>query len=388
MEQNLLYSPALQPTREYYSDGAIEELIDKSTPTPEIAVTTTPIPIVATMQSNIKKLQAIANAVPVYPLIEDTVNVVANNVNNVITPPSYDPYDPNTDPDVYDPDIVPIPTYNLVSILDCTQEEIDATPNLPTLFSQISSVPVKTTYPKSLPEQVADAYNTDMADIHNDYINNMSSSFRDYLSGVLAVMSETGVSDFTTLTKPFDNNYANVTDPNLVHLADYITKSQIVRDQLQRSMNKVNSIDQTLYQLRAANVTYKQRMRYYTATYSGDDTYLNAQSNKLLLESRASYDQKYRDAMFNLYKYFNGSVINTGEILNLSLKEAQAKGKLLLAGVNILATAPVGTTVDITTSITAAVDQTSSSTATSTSSSSSSKNSTTTVSTGTTSKQK
>ena len=56
--------------------------------------------------------------------------------------------------------------------------------------------------------------------------------------------------------------------------------------------------------------------------------FLNSQSNALLRECRSSYDKKFiLNALYNMYKYLNSSALLIGDILTMTSKEAQAKGK-------------------------------------------------------------
>lgn len=68
--------------------------------------------------------------------------------------------------------------------------------------------------------------------------------------------------------------------------------------------------------------------------------YLKMASNKQLQEARAEYDQKYDDAVYQMYKYLNSACVFTGEILNATIKMVQAKAALAAKGVNIFAKTP------------------------------------------------
>lgn len=68
--------------------------------------------------------------------------------------------------------------------------------------------------------------------------------------------------------------------------------------------------------------------------------YLKMVRNQQLQEARAEYDQKYEDAVYQMYKYLNSACVFTGEILNATIKMVQAKAKLAADGVNIFAKTP------------------------------------------------
>jgi hypothetical protein len=89
--------------------------------------------------------------------------------------------------------------------------------------------------------------------------------------------------------------------------------------------------------LRAWHAAEAQRERYYSEKYKDSANYTESHSNALLRESRALYDSAYSSALYNMYKYLNSSVMIVNDVLNMTVKEAQAKAMLLKSGVNIFA---------------------------------------------------
>lgn len=98
---------------------------------------------------------------------------------------------------------------------------------------------------------------------------------------------------------------------------------------------KTHNVDNTLIHMRTWHAAEQERERYYTENYGDSDTFLNSQSNALLRECRSSYDKNYTNALYNMYKYLNSSALLIGDILTMTSKEAQAKGKLIKEGVDI-----------------------------------------------------
>jgi hypothetical protein len=89
--------------------------------------------------------------------------------------------------------------------------------------------------------------------------------------------------------------------------------------------------------MRSWHAANEQRKRYYSEEYKDSSTFTDSHSNSLLRESRASYDNAYNASLYDMYKYLNSSVMITNDILDATLKEAQAKGELLKNGVDIYA---------------------------------------------------
>jgi hypothetical protein len=163
-----------------------------------------------------------------------------------------------------------------------------------------------------------------------------------YFQQMLTTMADCGLSDMNDLTDDFDGDYVNVPKgKNLEHLRDGVVRSQIIRNQKIRLFKKTHSVDNTLMHLRSWHAAEQQRERYYQEKYGDSGTYIDSHSNALLREARADYDSAYKSSLYDMYKYLNSSAVNLGDILNMTVKEAQAKGAMLKAGVDIFDKTPV-----------------------------------------------
>lgn len=215
---------------------------------------------------------------------------------------------------------------------------------------------------KPLYQIASDIYTSDMYDVKQYFVKKLQECMSKYFSQMVRIKNECGVSDITKLLDDFDPTATKVNDSNLVHLSDFITRSQIIRDQNTRLFNKTHNTNETLYHLRACLAAYTQRARYYKAAYGKDtSTFLSTKSNTLLLESRQQYDKNYKNAVYNLYKYLNSSVIIINKSLQASLKEAEAKGQLFKNGVNVFLTnkvepSPIAAIMDNTTEVASKTD--------------------------------
>lgn len=163
-----------------------------------------------------------------------------------------------------------------------------------------------------------------------------------YFQQMLTTMADCGLSDMNDLTDDFDGDYVKVPKgKNLEHLRDGVVRSQIIRNQKIRLFKKTHSVDNTLMHLRSWHAAEQQRERYYQEKYGDSGTYIDSHSNALLREARADYDSAYRSSLYDMYKYLNSSAVNLSDILNMTIKEAQAKGAMLKAGVDIFDKTPV-----------------------------------------------
>lgn len=338
-KDSILYIPDPEPVLKYDTTGHVKDDV----PAPEI---TEDIP------DKVKELkdsgEAVVSASAYMPkyineIIENTVNTVLKNVD----PPKYDPY--KDEPVEKKETSADIPKFEF-------DEKTDDDIEVPDFFPPAPSYDLVVTVCKPLYQVASDVYTSDMYEIKQYFVRKLQEAMSKYFSQLVRIKNECGVADITKLLDSFDAAEVNVTDSNLVHLSDYITRSQIIRDQKTRLFNKTHNTNETLYHLRACLAAKEQRARYYKANYGESSTFLSTKSNSLLLNSRQQYDANYKNAVYNLFKYLNSSVLIINDSLQMSLNEAAAKGQLLKNNVNIFladATKPAETAaiVDNTTEI-------------------------------------
>lgn len=214
-------------------------------------------------------------------------------------------------------------------------EEYEINNDLPDMFTEPTDINISFIPPKTLVQIAQEDYQRDTLDLNEYYLQTLQVVLQQYFQEIMTVMQECGISDLSNLIKPFDGDTVVVSNSNLVHLKDYIIRSQITREQKTRMFKKTHNVDNTLIHLRTWHAAEKERERYYTEKYGDSDTFLNSQSNALLRDCRSSYNQNYTQALYNMYKYLNSSALLIGDILTMTSKEAQAKGKLLQEGVDI-----------------------------------------------------
>lgn len=207
--------------------------------------------------------------------------------------------------------------------------------DLPEFFPGPTNVSINFIPPKTLIQIAQDDFKRDTLDLNEYYLQKLQVVLQQYFQEMLTIAHECGIIDIRDLIRHFDGDAVQVQNSNLVHLKDYIIRSQITRDQRTRLFKLTHDVDNTLLHIRAWNTAQQSRERYYSEKYGNSGTFLDSASNSLLVNSRADHDSKYRQTLYNMFKYLDSSVIVTGEILQMITKESQAKGKLIKEGVNI-----------------------------------------------------
>ena len=326
-KDSILYIPDPEPVLKYDTTGHVKDDVH----IPEIA---------EDIPDKVKELkdsgEAVVSASAYMPkyineIIENTVNTVLKNVD----PPKYDPYKDEPVDNKETPSNIPDYKFDneIDNNIDIKNDSDDI--EVPDFFPPAPSYDLVVTVCKPLYQVASDVYTSDMYEIKQYFVRKLQEAMSKYFSQLVRIKNECGVSDITKLLDDFDAAEVSVSDSNLVHLSDYVTRSQIIRDQKTRLFNKTHNTNETLYHLRACLAAKEQRARYYKANYGDSSTFLSTKSNSLLLNSRQQYDANYKNAVYNLFKYLNSSVLIINDSLQMSLNEAAAKGQLLKNNVNI-----------------------------------------------------
>lgn len=173
-------------------------------------------------------------------------------------------------------------------------------------------------------EVIKKEYEYDLVSIIDDYINSLDIVMDKYMKNILSLMTGIEPGLYPKIMSKYELNTSKVSTNNK-HLSDIIIRSQISRSMRSRMYNKLFNIDKTITHIRMCKIGVQQRLRYYEASYTKDDTFDNTISNRMLEHSRMLYDKKYKQNFINLYKYLNSSVMVLDECFNMFINEAQAK---------------------------------------------------------------
>lgn len=216
---------------------------------------------------------------------------------------------------------------------------IEGHKDIPSLFSEPETINLRIEMPKTLVQLIQDDYNKDIIQLQEDYLERLQMIMRQYYQQMLMLVADSGVESVKELIQEFDGNAIVIPPGNsLEHCRDHIVRSQIIRKQKTSLFKKTHTVDETIMHLRAWHAAEAQRERYYGEEYKDSSEYTQSHSNALLREARADYDKRYKNALYNTYKYLNSSAIVLNDILDDSVKEAQAKAMLIKNGVDIYAT--------------------------------------------------
>lgn len=329
-KDNLLYKPALKPKRDYLSDAEFTHKDQPLAPLPS-DVDDTPAQIV----EQFEELEGIMNDLPEdLQFLKKTIEKLKKRVN-VVWPRGYQPEEPPIEYKPVTPKKFPDGVNHVGHI---NKEDNPSLADLPSLFPKKTRVNLQIGIPKTLVQLIQDKYRRDTLRLDKYYLQQLQLVLQRYFQQMLMAMAETGMEDITDLTKNFEGTQVKVpSGQGLEHLKDHIVRSQMIRDHKTRLFRKTHSVDNTLKHMRAWHVAEKQRERYYKEKYKDSSTYTQSHSNALLREARSSYDKAYSASLYSMYKYLNSSILLVNDILDMTIKEGQAKAMLVQNGVDIYA---------------------------------------------------
>lgn len=309
MAKDLLYKPNLSYEKNYYTEG---DIYDSSNETQE---STTQDNI---LDNKIDRLDELKNEVmsklPVLPgsiqdifvpsfsiiddLIQDLINKKEDFPDDFTDKPESIPiYKPDTDDENKSDDDVPDNPFG---------SEEDIYINIP-----IDDTPIDVVIEKQ--------YTNDLADILEDYLTNYNKAVDNYINSVMTYLSyiETdSIKNYTTL---------DLSNKNLSHITDYLTKSKIGLNQTVRLTKKLFNVKQTIFHLKAVKIAKEQLKRYKTNNPMEDKNLLTKGANDLLKESILVAEKKYEENFYGLYKYLNSSVILFNECINTISKQKRSQ---------------------------------------------------------------
>jgi len=324
MEKDLLYKPSLTYDKNYYTEGELYDVSDNISVEESIPSDNYKDKIdLLEKEKNelLSKLPLLPNSIqgiikPSIDLIGSVVDDLANNKNNIFSNydnpiigviPVHPPDDGDPDPD----DVVPGPPGGNN---DPDPEDVPRDP--------FGSEPTSTItiYPKEIDpgKDIEKQYLKDLSDILGDYLKKQNMAIQNYINGILTYASYAENNNM--------KNYTSKTIKNqgLTHVTDYITKSKIGLKQQVKLYNKLFTIDETIYHLRAVKVSKEQLKRYKLNKKIEDKNLLTQSANSLLIESRLIAEKKYEENFYGLYKYLNSSVIIFSECMNIYVKQKRS----------------------------------------------------------------
>ena len=355
-KDQVLYRPDLEPERHYLSDDIFQKSKVPNVPIPE---EDTPDIEETTEEEELKKARGIkqnatstsTSVVPqklkqefeevkeLIPLLPEEVHFLEPTIDKIITRIDVQwPTGEYTEkvPIEYVPKNEIPEEINYIGHIP--QENNPYLQDLPDLFPKPANVVIALETPKTLVDIVKETYAKDQVELETYYLQQLQIIMQKYFQQMLMIVADAGAMSIDDLTQDFDGDEVQVPDgQGLEHLRDFVVRSQISRDQMSRLFKKTHSVDKTMMHLRSWHAAELQRERYYGEKYKDSTSYCDSHSNSLLREARSGYNSAYSSAFYDMFKYLNSSTILTSDILNATVKEAQAKAELMKNGVDIYA---------------------------------------------------
>lgn len=313
MAKDLLYRPSLKYDKNYYTEGNI-----KDTSTTENISDTNVFEkkevidnLIAKTESKFKFLsdEIKKTYLPPFAVMKDEYKKIEEEYidnDTIYTDPiNHDP----TDPD-------PIKTISIVApdIEDYPDKDISS------IFDREDDIYVDITDPMSNPvEIIKRTYYVNFLDIYEDYLLKMDASLTKYIMSTMQALSL-----ITTKRKLSDYSTTNLKNKDLLHLSDFLIKSDVNLSQTMRLHKKLFNLDEIILHIRSIRITKEQMIRYNNIPEQTQVNFLDVDSNIILKESIRVSEKKYENNLYSLYKHLNSSVILLDESLKTLTKQNKA----------------------------------------------------------------
>lgn len=258
--------------------------------------------------------------------LKPTINTMLNTLEFIFVQidPDYIPGETGTDGSdtEEDPDIS-------ITVPDDEDKDKEIPEEDSLFYSSVVPSVVIRTIPKDKIKLINKLYCGTLLEITKDYINKLKKSTSDYFVEMGMLMKANDKKNITFLEKKYTYKTTDLKNKELYHVADFIVRSQIIRDQKQRLMNKIINEEESLNKIKACEVSRELALRYIKEQITENNTYHDLFRNMTLKETQLQYEQKIDNNLYELYKYLNSSVILLDECLRLYMREAQAKSILI-----------------------------------------------------------
>lgn len=311
--RNISYRPELEIKKQYYTDGVIETLIPQSS---------------FKEQEKIKQLEEIEKSIDrmkgTFVNLPDDIKKIAKVIVQTI-------------------ELIYV-TVDKNSILNPEDEEPDFEINTKNPSTEKNEPPLNNIkkdndfeLSKFQPSYIINIKEGDKIKIINQryydamlqltehYIKSYEEATAEYFIDLGKLMNEIESNDLGFVNKNYKVTTTDLKNKELYHVSDFIIRSQILRDQRYRMFNKICSERESLNIVKACETSKELLVRYEKEQYAPNKDITNKFSNMVLYESRSSYEKRIEQNLYNLYKYFNSSVILLGECLKMCAREAEAK---------------------------------------------------------------
>lgn len=305
MPKNLLYKPKLGYKKNYYTEGDFQEAInDNSSFDNPLTLDLDKLEIIDMLKDNIdKKLNFLPNDInsiylSPYKVMDKEYNKIKEEINK-----ENDKEPENTDED---------DSNNYID-----EDDSDEDDDFPEDFRSDNDVYIDVQDPRAdKVEYIKNKYKDDFIEIYEDYLKNTSNSLDNYIYTFLQDLN------FVSEKNPnFGYNSSNVKNKDLLHLTDFLAKTDIVIDQRLRLHKKLFDIDESILHIRQLKIAKAMVERYSGQSELKQEISLDVDSNILLKESIRVAEKKYDNCLVSLYKYLNSSNDQLEESLKILIKK-------------------------------------------------------------------
>ena len=311
MPKDLLYKPNLTYKKNYYTEGNLYS--DENDTSNE--------DIYSPNENIVNKIDALEeikndllSKLPLVPdsikdVIKPSIDLIAGIVDDLVN--NKDEINKDKDPGI---EILPV--YPSDDKNDKDKNEDDAPSN--PFGSEANNTIVIPDKIVDIGEEVEKQYTEDLVDVISDYIKKQNNAVQNYINSILTYASCSNHNNIKNYTSK------KISNKNLTHVSDYVTKSKIGLKQQIKLYKKLFTLDETIYHLKAIKVAKEQLKRYKTNERINDINLLTKAANDLLIESRLIAEKKYEENFYGLYKYLNSSVIIFNECMNTLVKQKRS----------------------------------------------------------------
>lgn len=357
--EDLFYRPHIEPTRDYRSDGVILHKEAQNVVPIEIKDDLTEIE--KTYVRNVETVNRLLRIRKITPLLPNNIVETINTIlDTVIVGACIDNEDPIKKIIEADGTVIievqkkeenedEEPQIEIVFKKPESEEESEDTNEIPTSGETdedgdyewpemtSSGYKLKVKENKDIWDLAQEQYLTDQSLIREAFSFEYNDIMERYVYQLLTAMDEAEITDPETLNTEYEGESVTGIKENNQHLNDIIVRNQIKIGEYSDLFASTHGLYQTCGVLSSFDIIAQERVRYLKERYedSSAPNYLEMYDKNLLAGTRDQYENKYRIARANTYKFFHSAAALSADMLALALDSNIAKCSLIKKGIDI-----------------------------------------------------
>ena len=355
--EDLFYRPHIEPTRNYRSDGVIlHEEPDNSSQTESKEELTSQEEVYKRNTETVEKLLRIRKITPLLPpKIVETINTIVDTTIAKIYIENEEEIRPEIEKEgteiVLPPEVKFIrPTEKKEESKNQPQRSQEQYPyQIPTSGEPdkdgdyewpemtSSGLIFDVQKNKDIWDIAKEQSQKDLSLICENFSNEYSSILEGYIYQLLTAMDEAGLSNPEALNFEYEGETVTGVPENYQHLNDIIVRNQRIINEKCDIFRKTHDLYSTSAAFASFDTISQERTRYLKERYKDtiSSGYLEIYDKNLLVMSREEYENKYKQARSNIYKFLHSTVVLSADMLSLALASNIAKCSLVKKGVDI-----------------------------------------------------